>query len=182
MRVYKDLTYHHFILNYVKSNNSSQILNFNIMTENDQIKLHQGLVYNIAKSFGPKDNAEMQEYIQEGNIALLNAIRKYDTNKGKLTTLAWKYITRAIWRYCKLQKKCKEKQLPVPEREYVDQTNLLLEILPNDLSKLEIIILDMKYKNYTFEEIGKKFNKTKSWASQKFYAIIEKLKVIKDNS
>ena len=51
---------------------------------------NQRWVYSVAKEFA-RDEIEVMDYVQEGNIGLLKAIEKYDLNKGL------KFITYAVW-------------------------------------------------------------------------------------
>jgi DNA-directed RNA polymerase sigma subunit (sigma70/sigma32) len=146
------------------------------MDENEVVKSHLGLVYNIAKSFHPVNQTELDEYIQEGNIALLKALRKYDVTRGKISTFAWQYIHKAIKRYIQKRKQIKEVQIPfvLPPCESSIE---LWEILPSNLSERELQIIQMRWQGYTFENIGKKFGLTKSWACQEFNKIIDRIKI-----
>ena len=51
---------------------------------------NQRWVYSVAKEFA-RDEIEVMDYVQEGNIGLLKAIEKYDLSKGL------KFITYAVW-------------------------------------------------------------------------------------
>ena len=51
---------------------------------------NQRWVYSVAKEFA-RDEIEVMDYVQEGNIGLLKAIGKYDLSKGL------KFITYAVW-------------------------------------------------------------------------------------
>ena len=145
------------------------------MVENTNILKHQGLVLSIARNFNPKDDADLQEYVSEGNIALLRALRQYDIKRGKLSTFAWKYIVRAISKYIVKQNKIPftslTSNIPQESSHHPD----LWEILPDNLSDVENIIIKKRWSGYTFEEIGKECGHTKSWAKQKFDSIIQKI-------
>ena len=66
------------------------------MDENKLVQENLGLVITIAKKFKPINHDEYSEYVQIGSIALLRAIRKFDPSRAKLSTFAWRYITKAI--------------------------------------------------------------------------------------
>jgi RNA polymerase primary sigma factor len=51
---------------------------------------NQRWVYSLAKEFA-RDETEVMDYVQEGNIGLLKAIEKYDLSKK------FKFITYAVW-------------------------------------------------------------------------------------
>lgn len=146
------------------------------MDENAEVQLHQGLIYSIARRFKPSNATELEEYIQEGNVALLKALRKYNKDKGnQISTLAWIYVYRAINKYHKSRKKNREQQCHIPTCIEPTKTDLW-EILPSNLSKRETIVIQMKWQGYTFEEIGKKFGLTKSWASRLFKQTLQRVK------
>lgn len=141
--------------------------------ENEEIKKYTGIVIKIARSFKPKGYNELQDYIQEGNIALLRAIRKHDINKGKISTVAWKYITNAIIRYCNKQNKYRDKQRNIEKVSTVDIN--IWEYLPDSLSNIEQLVTIMRYNGYTFQEIGNKLGFTKSWTRHIFNNTLEKI-------
>ena len=57
---------------------------------NEIVARNQRWVYSLAKEFA-RDEIEVMDYVQEGNIGLLKAIEKYDLSKGL------KFITYAVW-------------------------------------------------------------------------------------
>ena len=57
--------------------------------EQQLILENMGLVVSLARSFNPKNNQELEEYIQSGRIGLWKAIKKYDPDRGALSTIAW---------------------------------------------------------------------------------------------
>jgi len=146
------------------------------MNENELIEEHLGLVIKIAKSFSPKDQTEMDDFIQEGSIALLKALRKHDIKQGKISTLAWKYITKALIGYRKKTRENKDKQGNLENMPAKDSGEKLWESIPDTLSETELTVVNMRYEGYTFAEIGKKINHTKAWASHIFKNAIDKIR------
>jgi RNA polymerase sigma factor (sigma-70 family) len=146
------------------------------MTEDEQIKQYLGLVIKIARSLNPRSQSEMDDFIQEGSIALLKALRDHDKKRGKISTLAWKYITRALIRYRASLQKNPTVQWDLENIQDCHTKTLLWETLSGNLSPTESTIINMRSEGYTFEEIGKYIGKTKSWASQIFKKAIPKIK------
>lgn len=124
-----------------------------VTNENTLIEDNRGLVKTIVKHFKPRNKTEFEEYEQAGLIGLMRAIRKHDPNKGKLSTIAFYYITGEISKYIKQEKKsigiggldldvlCHSKKFDFSE--YF-----------NNLSDLERKILDLRIEGYTFKDIG----------------------------
>ena len=55
------------------------------------------LVINIAKKFRINNkHIDLEDMIQEGNIALMRAVDKWDINKGSITTVATWYIRNSL--------------------------------------------------------------------------------------
>ena len=145
------------------------------MNENELVKKHLGLVVKIAKNFKPRDNAELEDFIQEGSIALLKALRKHNAKRGKISTLAWKYISMALGRYKSKICKLKEKQETYTTIPSVSKVNAVWEILPNSLSDIEKTVINLRYDGYTFKQIGFSIGYTKSWANRIFKTAIKKI-------
>jgi RNA polymerase sigma factor (sigma-70 family) len=151
------------------------------INENELIEKHQGLIRIIARRFNPPNETEMEEYIQEGNIALLKASRKFNIKKGhQLSTLAWTYIVRAISQYIYIKKK-KDWIEPLGSKDIgYFPSEKLWESLPDGLSTTESEILSMRLNGSTFKEIGEKFGYTKAWASKTLNKLMQKIKTINE--
>jgi RNA polymerase primary sigma factor len=57
---------------------------------NEIVARNQRWVYSLAKEYA-RDEIEVMDYVQEGNFGLMEAIEKYDIEKG------YKFITFAVW-------------------------------------------------------------------------------------
>ena len=134
-----------------------------------------GLVVRIAKGFHPKDHSEMEDYVQEGRIALWKAIKKYDANRGALSTLAWEYITKAILRYKTKEKKHHSTQELYQEEKVFIQPHEIWQFIPEGLEPRELVILDMRSKGYTFQEIGTTLGFTRGWINRIYKTVINKM-------
>lgn len=149
--------------------------------EDKLIRSNLGLVIKIAKGFNPRDINELDEYIQIGTIGLLKAIRKYNPNKGKLSTIAWPYIYYGILKVIQTQIKYNE-ALPMEtffnNSAVVVTPTSLKTLLPNSLTSLEkqIIHMRLEYK-HTFKEIGSQLGGyTRGWANKKYKTAIQKIR------
>jgi len=148
-----------------------------MLNENELVQKHLGLVVNIANTFSPRDSSELDDFIQEGSIALLKAIRKHDAKRGTLPTLAWKYVTRALIQYS--QKLARRVEYNILYDGFIDNREIerLSDSIPSTLSQLELSAITLKSQGYTFREIGLQFGHTKGWSRHIFYSAIEKIKL-----
>lgn len=147
------------------------------MDENELVQRHLGLVVTIAKKFRPTNDYEHSEYIQEGSIALLRAIRKFDPSRNvQLSTFAWKYIHKAILKYILKQNKNKQVAQLLTDLPNTHTVSTIQEILPKNLTEKERTIIEMRLEGYTFEEIGKKIGCTRGWSNRLFNRGAEKIR------
>lgn len=78
---------------------AKQIVNSSITAKETFINSNYRLVVSIAKKY-KRDNIEMLDLIQAGNIGLIKAVDKYDYKKGfKFSTYATWWIKQSITRY-----------------------------------------------------------------------------------
>jgi RNA polymerase sigma factor (sigma-70 family) len=150
---------------------------------------NMGLVVSLARSFNPRNNQELEEYIQSGRIGLWKAIKKYDANKGALSTIAWNYIRWEIIRSLPDSKKMRNKNLKqvcftdISESnfalaEYYDESSRqeIQELLPDSLTKQEQALIMLKLDGFTMNEIGNYFGKSRVWAHTIYKKAFEKIK------
>ena len=146
------------------------------MDENELIQHNLGLVITIAKKFKPANDYEYSEYVQEGSIALLRAIRKFDPTRAKLSTFAWKYIHKAILKYILKQNKNKQTAQLSEDLPNKNAISVIKDMLPNTLTPKERTIIEMRLENYTFEQIGKHIGCTRGWSNRLFNRAAEKIR------
>lgn len=157
------------------------------------IEKHMGLVVLIAKSFNPKDEEVLEEYIQLGRIAVWKALQRYDPSRAKLSTLIWYYIRWEILRYLKKSRKGKYakggiKEFCLDDSLYVGHNHIVLgknnpeilnsefwELLPEYLTNNEKSVIDLRLKGHTFLEIGKELGYSRGWANNTFKKAINKI-------
>lgn len=139
------------------------------------IEENMGLVVKMVQQFKPKTQEDFDAYTSEGKIALWNAIKKFDPNKGKLSTIACNYIKWAIIRYINKKRVI----TPIDGQEIYDysyDTDHLWEILPDNLSKLEKQTIELKFEGNSFKEIGSRLGEKPTTISKIFRKGIEKVK------
>jgi RNA polymerase sigma factor (sigma-70 family) len=152
------------------------------LTSEEQLILqHMGSIVSQAKRFRETSITDIDDFKQEGCIALLKAIRKYNPEKGKLNTYAWPAILRAIHRVSKkFNRKAKDGQsIETPlEFDPVQKENIgpISELLPS-LDEEETKLIMLRAFGYTLDEIGEIFGKHKQSVRlqlEKIYKKIEK--------
>ncbi len=137
----------------------------NSQSEQQLILQNMGSIVAQARRFKPNAVTDIDDYRQEGAIALLKAIRKYNPEKGKLNTYAWPAMFRAICRHSqKFGKKTADGQQQTVSLEFdpiqeVDP-NLIKDLLP-ELQEDELDLLALRLAGYTLEEIGQMYGKHK---------------------
>ena len=147
-----------------------------IQDENILIEDNRGLVKTIVQHFKPRNKTEFDEYEQAGLIGLMRAIRKHDPNKGKLSTIAFYYITGEISKYIKQEKK--NIGIGGMDLELICYNRKLdfSDYFAN-LNNTERQVIDLKVEGYTFKEIGEKMGGyTGSWANFIYQNIIKTIK------
>ena len=129
------------LLNRIKNNDNAAREIF--------IKGYLKLVVHIAKRFNNKEH--LLDYIEEGNIALIEAIDKFDySQKNRFSTYAYKCIKSKICRYIKSNTSC----IHLPEQVYYDQRKYhkTLDQLENTLNRKptdDELLTELKWtKNY----------------------------------
>lgn len=157
--------------------------------EQQLILENMGLVVSLARSFNPKNNQELEEYIQSGRIGLWKAIKKHDPDRGALSTIAWNYIRWEIIRTLPDSKKAKSTNLKqvcftdisepsFPLAEYYDNSvrQRIQDLLPSSLTEQEHTLIMLKIDGFTMNEIGKHFGKSRVWAHTVYKKAFEKIK------
>ena len=92
---------------------------------------------------------DLDDYIQIGLIGLLKAIRNYNSEKSKFSTFATVCIRNEILKFIKKQKR-QNRRLNLREKK--PQETLLWEYQPDNLTKDEIDIIDMKVDDMLYLE------------------------------
>ena len=147
------------------------------MSDKNKKELEQQLILDniravVAQALNFKPNAvvDIDDYKQEGLIALLKAIRKHNPNRGKLVTYAWKAIYRAIAR---TQKRFSDKNKKDIDISLLTSKNIddYCDFLP-ELTEEEFTIVMMRAYGYTLLEIGESLKKTK----QSVHIILKKIR------
>lgn len=148
-----------------------------LLEENDLIINNLGLVKEIVRRFKPQNRTEYDEYIQVGSIGLLKAIRKHDPVKGALSTIAWHHIRWEIIRYIKKHKRAHHIESIDNHNEDASYEEFnIIDIIPDNLSELEIKILQMRIDGYKINEIIQETGLDKYRLSKIYKSIIKRIK------
>lgn len=141
------------------------------------IEENMGLVVSLAKSFKPRDNDELDEFIQLGRIAVWKAIENHDPSRSSLSTTMWYYIRWEILRILTKREKKPEIQLdnelPIEHNGFIGEN--IWEYFPSSLSPQEKQIIELRMDGHSFIEIGKRLGFSRGWANNKFRESLEKI-------
>jgi RNA polymerase sigma factor (sigma-70 family) len=131
-----------------------------------------GLVVAQALKFKPTRVTDIDDYIQAGSIGLIKAIRKYNPEKGALSSFAWPSIWREIVHEVN---KFKDNTTSLSFDPYIEYVDSISDSVP-ELSEQQLEIFQLRVEGHTLKEIGDKFDKTKEWVRQQLKSIIEEIK------
>lgn len=135
------------------------------------IKRYEPLIISVAKGFN-HPNLNLDEAIQEGRLAVLNAIRLFNPNKNiTFATYARRAIKNRIINYITKAQKNSALQLidntpqaadGHPEEHFLayEKLAIKLEEFKSNLSHLEAQILSLKLEGYSYTEIASLLQKT----------------------
>lgn len=140
------------------------------------IEDNMGLVISIARSFNPKDQDELDEYIQLGRIAINKAIEKHDPARSKFSTTIWNFTKFEILRHISKSRKHKGQQEINESIHGKSKESYIWELIPDSLSVNEREVLSLYLEGYKFSEINTKFNKPLGWSNRIFYSAVDKIK------
>jgi len=144
------------------------------------IEENMGLVISIVNSFNPTNDEEREEYIQAGRIGLWKAIQKYDPNKGcKFSPYArnpirWEII-KTINSAKKFNNQCSLNNMIIDFLEVCNENNFW-ELLPDDLTEEEKIVLELRCSGYNFSEICRSIDRGRHYTKQLFMNAIKKIR------
>lgn len=147
-----------------------------IKTENELIEDNIALIKKLAQSFKPKNDTELDDYIQEGRIGLLKAIRHHDPAKGQLSTIAWNSIRWEILRYIERNKNKNHKSTDDIDDGICYNDNIDIDEQFFYLTKQEKQVVQQKLEGNNFTEIGKLNGYSRGWANKIFRGAANKIK------
>lgn len=125
------------------------------MTEEQELLTNIRIVGAQANHFVPNSVCDRDDYVQQGCIALLKAIRKRDPTKGKLTTYSYPIIYRDIKKKQSEKFKTNYTKPDTPRNDFSLPTFHLWEIMPDDMTDREIEVINLKLDNYNVRQIAK---------------------------
>ena len=139
------------------------------------IQDNMGLVVSIAKSFGPKNENELDEYVQLARIGAWKGIKKHDASRSKLGTTIWNFAKYEILRYITKEKRHLG-NYQLTECLHGNSVEIQpWEILPETLSVDEKDVLKLWFQGFKFSEINTKLSRPRGWSNRTFRSAIEKI-------
>jgi DNA-directed RNA polymerase specialized sigma subunit len=138
---------------------------------------NMGLVVLLANAFKPKDQSELEEFLQLGRIGLWKAIKKHDPKRAKLSTLIWHCVRWEILRHLDKEKNRKG-FLPINDSICgdIDNHSDFWELIPDTLDEKESKVIQLRLEGNTFMDIGKELGYSRGWANNIFKTAINKIK------
>lgn len=146
--------------------------------EEKLIEENRGLVKSIVYQFYPKNHNEYDELEQAGLIGLMKAIRNHNPARGKLSTVAFYYISGEIKRFLKKERESTESEIQYPLL-YAKSYSNINEYLDN-LTNNEQIIIDMKLAGFTFSEISEKLKCSTTWTYESYKKLLDRIALINE--
>jgi len=141
------------------------------------IEENMGLVVTLAKSFHPRDDHELEEFVQLGRIGAWKAIQKHNPARSAMSTTMWYYIRWEILRHLMKRKNKFEFQLddtlPIEHNGFTGIN--IWEYLPDSLSEQENEVVRMRTEGHSFIEIGAQLGYSRGWANNKFRDALKKI-------
>lgn len=146
--------------------------------KNESIILTQnlGLIKSIAKKF-TNNEIDLQDYVQIGCIGFIKALRKYDSNVGKLSTWSYPHIYYEILQHIQKNSKIKLKtnqnfSIEKSNNKYNDLT----EYFPLTLTGDEKRVILLRVENYTLHEIAKITNLSYNKINKMLVSAVNKIR------
>ena len=120
-----------------------------------------GLLITTAKNFNPKNHTEMENYVSAGSLGIVRAALSYNPEMNTaFSTHATCCIRNEILNFIRYEKKhchC----LSIIDYPYEANESVLDSMLPSNLTKTELEIIDMKKSGYSNKEISEVLGLTK---------------------
>lgn len=139
---------------------------------------NMGLVVTLAKSFNPRDENELDEFVQIGRIAAWKAIQKHDPSRAALSTLIWHYVRWDILRHLDKNRAHFEHQLDesIPMEDNLVVSSDFWQLLPDCLTCNERKVVELRLDGHSFVDIGKEIGYSRGWANNTFKAALKKIR------
>ncbi len=137
----------------------------------DLIEENMGLVLTVVDRFKPKNQQDKEAYIQAGRIGLWKALTKFSENGGsKFSPYAWNPIR---WEIIKEIRSTLGKHKHTDINEYDRDAETIYsqnkapvlvfdDLLPDNLTDLELKIIMLRREGYNFKEISNTLNRHRS--------------------
>ncbi len=118
--------------------------------DDDELLNNMGLIGANAKRFPPNAVCDYYDYVQTGALVLWKILHRYDPAKGKLSTYAYRPLRQNIGadQYAKFSK-----PKIANKKEYVYDRSPLWEILPDNLTELELQVITLLAEGHTLRQL-----------------------------
>jgi RNA polymerase sigma factor (sigma-70 family) len=138
------------------------------------IEQNMGLVVSLAKSFRPRTEDELEEFVQLGRIGLWKAYKKHDPSRAAFSTNAWHHVRWEIMRHLSKKKPLLQLDDSV-QFEDNRSTESLWEYLPDTLTDRERQVIQLRLDGHTFIDIGKQMGYSRGWANITYRTALKKI-------
>jgi len=145
-----------------------------ITKEQQQLVLdNMPLVGYVAKKFNPKSRHEYDDLVQQGTIALIDAVKKFNKDKGQLSTLIHVCVYREIRRYLE-----KNNKIVLAQHYEAPTYNLEQDVgeYCNTLSPVEQKVVLLRTEGHSLASIERLCGKKRNWASKILKRALAKIK------
>lgn len=138
-----------------------------------------GLLVSQAISFRPRNQDELDDFIQAGSIGMINAIKTYNPKMSALSTHICNCVKNSIINFIKANKK--HKAFDINNNIEQKSSDLLFEYLPDNLTDIDYLIINMKLQGLTRKEMAKQLNCKENNVKYKVKKTFEKIRNANEN-
>ena len=145
----------------------------NLGSEKEVIEDYYNFAVAQAVSITGWDKENLDDHIQNSLMGLIHAYRNYNQKLGSFQNFARTCIRNAILKG--LRKKSNIDSVSNIDKEVTIKYSIW-EILPDNFTDAERVVVEMKLQNYTYNEISDVLYFTKSYVKQIYKKAIDKIR------
>lgn len=138
---------------------------------------YEKLIYSQAHKFPTTTITSFDDYVQEGNVAILKCLKRYDDTKNtKFSSYAFPAIFREINN--KQYQKFKRPSSLLDDEDCLveEKDGELWEILPKDISEIEFKCVDLLHKKYKIKDIAAELKIRPIEVKRNIKSVVEKIR------
>lgn len=118
-----------------------------------------GLLVSQALSFCPRNQNELDDYIQVAAIGMMKACETYDADQSKFSTFAIVCIRNAIKNHLRKEKKSNRLAFYDDlDRRQAYIADSLFDVLPDSLTEKEKFVIKLRIEGYSYKEAAELLN------------------------